>query len=321
MRSILLTVLLCTACALHAQPALFTGSGTFVVPAGVTSITIELIGAGGNGASNGGGGGGGGGYARGTYAVTPGTSYSIVVGAGGSELATIVGGMGILAEAGTNAGTVPNPNVGGGGTGGAGLGGSVIRTGGNGGGGYWTYFGGGGGGAAGPLANGGDGGNTVVYTGSNCLTPGGTAGTGGGAPAGAGGKGAGFTDAFCTVTDPGGNGANYGGGGGGGNGIGSPAGIGGGGLCTITWSVSTAVEEVLPTGPRPFFAPSGDRIAWVGALGTERTELFDATGRALWSGMHIEQQDLSLLRSGVYFLRVHAGGTVGTWKLIKRNER
>lgn len=75
----------------------FTSSGPFTVPAGVTSITVELVGAGGNGASNGGGGGGGGGYARGTYTVNPGATLSIVVGDGGSELATIVGGLGILA--------------------------------------------------------------------------------------------------------------------------------------------------------------------------------------------------------------------------------
>lgn len=317
MRSFSLSVSMCMAIALHAQVATFTSSGTFVVPAGVTSVTFELIGAGGNGASNGGGGGGGGGYARGTYGVTPGTSYSIVVGAGGSELATIVGGMGILAGAGLNGTTVPNPNVGGGGAGGAGLGGSMTLTGGDGGGGYWTYFGGGGGGAAGPFTDGGDGGNTVVYTGSNCLTPGGSAGMGGGAPAGAGGKGAGFTDAFCTVTDPGGNGANYGGGGGGGNGIGSPVGVGGGGLCTITWSTSTAVGEILPEGPRPFFAPSGDRIEVLNPLGTEQYALFDATGRLLWSGMHIEQHDLSLLPAGTYIVQVRTADHVANWKLAR----
>jgi hypothetical protein len=38
----------------------FTSSGQFIVPAGVDTITVEMIGAGGNGASNGGGGGGGG---------------------------------------------------------------------------------------------------------------------------------------------------------------------------------------------------------------------------------------------------------------------
>ena len=36
----------------------FTVSGNFVVPPGVTTVTVNVIGAGGNGASNGGGGGG-----------------------------------------------------------------------------------------------------------------------------------------------------------------------------------------------------------------------------------------------------------------------
>src|SRR5689334_2272993 len=113
-----LLVLALFSSALPAQVT-FTESGTFIVPAGVTQITIEMVGAGGNGASNGGGGGGGGGYAKGTYTVVPGTSYSIVVGEGGSELATIAGGLGILAGAGENAVTVPNPQIGGGGAGGA----------------------------------------------------------------------------------------------------------------------------------------------------------------------------------------------------------
>src|SRR6185503_10086610 len=102
------------ATALSAQ-VIFTSSGTFVVPAGVDTVTFELVGAGGNGAANGGGGGGGGGYARRISPVTPGTSYSIVVGSGGSGVTTVVGGIGVQANAGANGTTVPNPNVGGGG--------------------------------------------------------------------------------------------------------------------------------------------------------------------------------------------------------------
>ena len=40
------------------QPQIFTTSGNFTVPAGITSITIEVVGAGGKGGNNGGGGGG-----------------------------------------------------------------------------------------------------------------------------------------------------------------------------------------------------------------------------------------------------------------------
>lgn len=300
-----------------AQQQVFTSSGAFTVPAGVTSVTFELVGAGGNGASNGGGGGGGGGYARGTYTVTPGTTYSIVVGTGGSELATIVGGMGILAGAGENATTVPNPNIGGGGPGGAGLGGQLARTGGNGGGGYWTYFGGGGGGAAGPNANGTVGGNTIVWVPGGCLTPGGAGGGNGGTPAGDGGKGAGFTDAICTVTNPALSGANYGGGGGGGNGIGSPVGIGGGGICIVTWNTSTDVASVegVDLFVSTYFT---DRIVPRNTTGSERYELMDASGRMIWSGVRIEDEDFAHLSEGPYILRAHAQGTMRGIRLVKQ---
>src|SRR6218665_1024053 len=83
------TTLLLFACAAQlsfSQPVTqaFTSSGSYVVPAGVTSLTIEVVGAGGNGGGNGGGGGGGGGYASGVYNVTPGASIPITVGTGGA---------------------------------------------------------------------------------------------------------------------------------------------------------------------------------------------------------------------------------------------
>lgn len=67
-----------------------TGSGTFTVPPGVTSVTIETWGAGGGGgnsnnsSTNGGTGGGGGAYARGTHTVTPNSTYFYFVGSGGA---------------------------------------------------------------------------------------------------------------------------------------------------------------------------------------------------------------------------------------------
>lgn len=63
----------------------FTVNGTWTAPAGVTQITIEAWGAGGNGGNNspsmvtGGGGGGGGGYGTGTAAVIPGHVYNVTV--------------------------------------------------------------------------------------------------------------------------------------------------------------------------------------------------------------------------------------------------
>lgn len=302
MRTLLLPFLI-VAAALNAQ-VVITQTTQWTVPAGVDTATFELIGAGGSGGTNGGGGGGGGGYARRTTAVTPGTTYSIVVGAGGSGTGTIVGGLGMFAEAGGNGSSVPNPNLGGGGAGGNGVGGQVNRTGGTGGGGYWTYFGGGGGGAAGPTSNGGIGGNTIVWNGNNCLTPGGAGGTSGGGPSGTGGKGAGFTDNNCTVTDPEGNGDNYGAGGGGGNGIGSPGGTGSGGVCIISWNSSSAVAEsgALESVSAVFI--DGQLLVRNAPAGAVCT-LVDARGAVIWSGA--ANAFASDAAPGVYALSVKAG--------------
>ncbi len=197
------------------------------------------------------------------------------------------------------------------------MGGQVARVGGAGGGGYWTYFGGGGGGAAGPNANGTVGGSTIAYNGTNCLTPGGAAGTGGGAPAGNGGKGAGFTDNSCTAADAAQVGANYGGGGGGGNGNSSPAANGGGGICIITWNGSTDIAAI---NPDPFMLSGttfSDRILPRNTKGNEQYTLLDAMGRTIWSGVHIEEQDLSHLRAGTYVLRVRAGEEAWTFRVTK----
>jgi hypothetical protein len=70
----------------------FTASGNFVVPAGVTSVTVEAWGGGGGGKSGttgptgiGGSGGGGGAFSTGNIAVTSGSTLSITVGAGGTK--------------------------------------------------------------------------------------------------------------------------------------------------------------------------------------------------------------------------------------------
>ncbi len=67
----------------------FTSDGTFNVPAGVTSVTVEMWGGGGGGGGGGtnagsnGGDGGGGGYARSTVSVTPAENLNVLVGGGG----------------------------------------------------------------------------------------------------------------------------------------------------------------------------------------------------------------------------------------------
>lgn len=235
---------------LFSQVQTYTVPGTysFTVPAGVSTLTLEVVGAGGSGGGNGGGGGGGGGYAKGVYTVAPGAVLSVNVGTGGGGPSGGTSNVGSLisASGGVNGTWVSNPTIGGGGAGGAGTGGTIANyTGGTGGGGYWTYFGGGGAGSAGSASNGTNGGNTIAWTGV-CQTPGGSAGTGGGAPGGGGGKGAGFTDSGCNVTNPSAGGANFGGGGGGGNGNGGGPGTGAGGYCQINWS-GGCTPPVAPT--------------------------------------------------------------------------
>jgi hypothetical protein len=64
-----------------------TASTTFTVPAGVYSLRIRIWGGGGpggNGNSGAGGGGAAGGYAEGYFPVTPGTTYAVTIGAGGT---------------------------------------------------------------------------------------------------------------------------------------------------------------------------------------------------------------------------------------------
>jgi hypothetical protein len=68
----------------------FTANGSFTVPCGVTSISVQVWGGGGGGAGDGtnnttaGAGGGGGGYSTGVIAVVPGNVIAYTVGAGGA---------------------------------------------------------------------------------------------------------------------------------------------------------------------------------------------------------------------------------------------
>lgn len=69
----------------------------WTVPAGVSSVVLHLVGAGGGGVPRSGsyGDGGGGGYARGTYAVAAGQVLTVIVGqGGGGELLTLRSGAG-----------------------------------------------------------------------------------------------------------------------------------------------------------------------------------------------------------------------------------
>jgi hypothetical protein len=190
----------------------FTSSGSFTVPAGITSVNYSGCGGGGGGGSGGansgtnlgGGGGGGAGTNSGSESVTPGASLSVTIGNGGN------GGAGINGSGPGNAGNSGTSTS---------FNGNIVSSGGGGGGG--SNFSGFSGGSFGSGA-GGNGG--VGVTGSGA---GGTAGGNGGNGGGASTNGA--------------SGAGYGaGGGGGGSNNGSfptPAGSNGAsGFLTISWS-------------------------------------------------------------------------------------
>src|SRR5262245_32116081 len=81
----------------QAYTTVFTSSGSWTAPAGISSVTVEAWGAGGGGGgrgstTGGSGGGGGGGYALAVISVTAGNSYSYTVGAGGSGGAALANG-------------------------------------------------------------------------------------------------------------------------------------------------------------------------------------------------------------------------------------
>lgn len=121
------------------QTQTFNSSGTFVVPAGVTSITVQVWGAGGAGGGstsdgNSGAGGGSGGYSYGTLAVTPGTSIPYIVGTGGAGSTGngTSGGNSSFLTLTANGGNGGRANGGSVGAGGSASGGSTNTTGGSG---------------------------------------------------------------------------------------------------------------------------------------------------------------------------------------------
>ena len=145
--------------ALPSQQA-YTTAGTYswIAPAGVTSVSVVAVGAGGRGPSGAAQNGGGGGLGwKNNISVTPGNSYTVVVAAGNqAATATVHSYFNSIA---TVAGYTGNQNNGG------------IRVGdGGGNGGNSTALGGGG--AGGYAGNGGNGGNDLGRNG--------TAGAGGG---------------------------------------------------------------------------------------------------------------------------------------------
>jgi hypothetical protein len=217
-----------------------SGSGTWVAPAGVTSVKVECWGGGGGGEgkdtnfNDAGGGGGGGEYAAETLSVTPGNSYPYSVGAGGAAGApgsssTNQGGAGGTTTFNTTS-VVAHGGVGGANSGG-GLGGSGSTN--------TTHFGGGRGGSVdfdtGRGAGGGGGSGGTASAGNSGSD--GVSATQGGAGAaavtggGPGGKGGTSTAAAVAGGSPGG--------GGGGSGTQGTAGAGAKGRITLTYTSGT----------------------------------------------------------------------------------
>lgn len=215
-----------------------SSASPWTVPAGVTSVKVEMWGGGGGGGGSSSnkhsGGGGGGAYTVTTLTVTPLSQIAFVVGAGGAAgTATVTSGgsggnttfSGATTANGGGGGIMATSNYNPG-TGGAGGGGGTFN-GGNG--------SGGGPGRMGPSGGGGASGCAEGAGGSGSLTT-----TAGGLPAGPdGGAGgiAGTADGVVTA----GSGGMPGGGGGGGNGSAPNGGAGAAGQIIITYTALTAV--------------------------------------------------------------------------------
>ncbi|MCB0768214.1 MAG: choice-of-anchor J domain-containing protein, partial [Flavobacteriales bacterium] len=195
----------------------FNSSGTFLVPAGVSQVTVECWGGGGRGgtrSSNGrGGGGGGGAYARSTITVIEGNTYTVTVGSGSTG--TGAGGDSwfgtattVMAKGGSSCGNNSSSGANGG-SASASIG--TVKYAGGDGANATSSRGGGGGSSAGTAANGNDGSGS---TGGNAPSGGGDGGNGGNGTIASGqdgstpGGGGGGAERGCCSTASGGDGAN-----------------------------------------------------------------------------------------------------------------
>ena len=256
--------------ATSAQTDTYTTAGTttWTAPAGVTNVTVQTWGGGGKGGTRTttytGGGGGGGAYSiKNTITVTPGTGYTVVVGAGATTTAAggdsyFINTSTVLAKGG---GSVANETTTGaaGGAAASGVGDTKFSggTGANANNSGSTY-GGGGGSSAGTAANGN---SATVAAGAT-------------APTGGGDGGGGFSTA--STTGNGTNGVAPGGGGGGGKDFTGGTGSGGAGAdgqviitykipATVTLSALTQTYTGSALTPTATTVPSGLTIVWTAA--------------------------------------------------------
>ncbi len=273
----------------------YTNSGTFTPPAGVTSISVAVQGGGGAGgaattttSARGGGGGGGGCAFTNALPVVPGTGYTVTVGAGGN------GGTGAGA-AGTNSsfsGAGITTLTGGGGGGGAlntgagaagGAGGVAAGSG-------YKLFNGGAGNTAPNASAGGAGGGGAGTTGAGGAGSGATGGTAGtGSPAGGtGASSPAAANAGLTGGTPGGGGSGgYRGSSGTQNG-----GAGAAGRITISYNVPSAVKanntdnlNLTSSWTNAFVPDAANTPVWDSTVTSANTTVLGAD--TTWAGLQI----------------------------------
>ena len=303
----------------HLSSTIYTsGSGDFIVPAGVTRLTVVVRGGGGGGGSNstlsdGAGGGGGGGVAKVVdYVVTPGQviPYSVgIAGVGGTSgnsgqpggqsffgSSTLLFANGGNGGAGKSSGTLPGTGGSGGTAGGTIIPAPIAYTGGSGGTGRDNNIGtgGGGGSSAGISGNG-----------NNGADGGGTAGVGGIAPIGgfAGGAGGNSDQSGINGNPPGG------GGGGSGDEVVSPipmGGTGGAGIIEITWVTPSCTDVGITSSTAdesPICSNATTTLTANGVVGTNSIVTWwsatGGTGTNYGSGF-----TLSNAGPGTYYARV-----------------
>ncbi len=306
------------------------GSYTFTVPSCISVITVETWGSGGGGGSNsddtdGGGGGGGGAYSRSTFTVTPGTTYSVTVGAGGApntngqtSIFADMSGTTLVSAFGGSAGSgTGSPGVGGAGgtTGGVGQvrfpggagGNSIVNA--------WS-MGGGGGSSAGYSQNGRSGSTPVTFDYSFGY-PGGAAPVGG-AQGGTGGAnsadcGTGYPR-YHTVAQ---NGYPGGGGGGGGSENNSPstrAGANGGDGKVVVSYGPVKTESTVGVNSDTWTCPVGiTRLlaeVWGAGGGGGGNTLNTGSGGAGGGGAYSETE-IVVSAGQIYNITIGGGGSAG----------
>ena len=166
----------------------FSASGSYTVPTGVTKLLIHVVGGGGGGGGAGaayaaGAGGGGGGYGSSFLSVTEGTVYAITVGTGGAGGTTAVGTTGNSSSFGSSiialggVGGASNVSNGLGGVGGTCSGGNLLNI--TGGSGFPAYS----------TTRPGQGGNSAFLNGAGSIRATAGVGSAGTSSTGAGGSG------------------------------------------------------------------------------------------------------------------------------------